>query len=160
MPIGKQYISPNKDYSVAQSELSNGDRRFLIKDLQTQKVDSSVNIDTIANYIFWNDDSQSFIGVMHIAQGSFATIVYRKNGKWTSTDYEPPYLGNTKKNIFQYNNITKLILMPNEVHIIYYVGFGPGVDDNTEMPDSKIYDIEVSLKTFKVINTKIMPTKE
>jgi hypothetical protein len=156
LPNGKQIVSPDTNYSVATSEnnQSEGVSRFLIKDIKTGALDKSVTFETFPYYIFWIANSQSFIAIMHIAGGSYATIVYRKNGKWTSTDYEPPNLGNTDKGIYEYYYVSKLKWDLNKINIIYEVYFKPATTE-VNVPDNKTCDIEVSLKNYNILKTKV-----
>ena len=150
VPARLRIVSPDRRYSV---ELVEIDRqwRYVIKEIQTGQLDSSIVMPTVLLYLEWSANSKSIVAVEHIPKGSCGRVIYLKNGKWRDIEVRPP--GEERID----SAIVRLEIKPDHVHYKFAVR---RINDNGMPIDYKFCDLDVELQTGRISNVNWTPTSE
>lgn len=150
VPLGVEFTSPDSRYSVHLEELG-GLTYFVIKDRQTQRLNHSIIMPTAVLYLHWASDSNSFVTVEHISKGSYGRVIYRDKLKWKNVEVKPPYEGTMD------SSVIGLQLGSEMVHYKFAV---TKLTADWKPFNYWFCDVNVQLKTGKVINVKWTPISE
>jgi hypothetical protein len=144
IPSGLPFLSPNGRYSV---ELQEIDRlpHFLIKDIETGRVDNSIVMPTVLLYLHWAANSQSIVTVEHIAKGSYGRVIHLKDSKWMDGEIDAP--GEEMMDA----TVIGLEVKADHVHYKFAVDY---VKSNGMPFKYKFCNLDVRLDTGKIFNLK------
>lgn len=144
VPARLHIVSPDGRYSV---ELAEVDRqwRYVIKDVQTGRLDSSIAMPTVLLYLRWSAKSESIVAVEHIPKGSCGRVIYLKNGKWMDVEVRPP------GEQWMDSAVVNVEIKVDHVHYRFAVRH----PKSNGMPiDYKFCDLDVALQTAQISNAK------
>jgi hypothetical protein len=150
VPLGVSFVSPDGQYSVQLQELVMIPH-FVIKNMGTEEVDSSLVMPTLLFYLHWAANSKSFVTVEHTAKGSYGRVVYLAGDKWKDLKVVPPFEGRMDAAVI------KLQLGMDSVH--YKFAVRTLARDWTPI-DYWFCDLDVNLGAGKVSNVKWTPTSQ
>lgn len=148
VPFGTSFVSPDGQHSVQVEEMG-GRRRFVIRDIGTGQLDTSIEMPTLLLYLHWAVNSKSFVTVEHIARGSRGRVVYLASNTWRDVEVKPPFDG------MMHYTVISLKLETRRVHYKFGV---EKLTPNWKPIDYWFCDVDVSLGTGQIYNVQWTPT--
>jgi len=150
LPFDSRFVSPNGRYSV-DLVIIDKEHHFRITDVKTGRFDDSIVMPTLILYLHWASNSQSFVTVEHIEEGSYGRLVYLKGDKWTSLEVGPP--GDSMMSF----SVVNLKIKQDRAHFRFSVDYEKG---NGIPFYYTFYDVDVELAAGKVLNTTWSPISQ
>jgi hypothetical protein len=144
------FMSPNGRYIVRLVTVEK-EQHFQITDLKTKQVNDSIVMPTLLMYLHWASNSQSFVTIEHIAEGSYGRLVLLRNDKWNSLEIMPP------NNSMMRFSVVSSKLEQERVHFFFCV---ERRKEKGFFYDYAFYNVDVELRTGKVLDATWTPTSQ